>query len=433
MPSRILVVDDEEVNRDICSRRLERSGFEVSCAASGPAAIEAMAAGNFDLVLLDHMMPEMSGVDVVKRLRDPGLDGRPASDIAIIMLTAVTESARIAEALDSGADDYITKPVDYPVALARIRCQLQKRETLCALQRNEEHHALVGRRQRERENELRCALANHEFEVFYQPRIRLNDGAICGFEALVRWRHPLRGLVPPDEFIPVAEASGLILEIGQVVLREACRQTQLWQQQFPRQPRLDIAVNLSACQCAEPGFVARVAQVLRDTSLPPQCLHLELTESLLLDDMDEARKVLVDLKAMGIGLKIDDFGTGYSSLRYLRELPFDTLKIDRSFTMALHLDRPESAEMVKTILTMARNLHLDVIAEGVERAEHVSELRRLGCEFGQGFYFSRPVTADEIGRLLASPAGSPDGASSTAPMADWDDWNHRAHPAEPVA
>lgn len=254
------------------------------------------------------------------------------------------------------------------------------------------------------ESDLRRAVERQEFRVYYQPRVLLESGIICGFEALVRWQHPTRGLVAPAEFIPVAEETGLIVNVGLWVLREACRQMSLWHRRFARTPPLDIAVNLSVRQCREKHLVRQIAAILKETGLPAECLHLELTESLLLENMEQAREFLTELKALGIGLKIDDFGTGYSCLRYLSELPFDSLKIDRSFTLEMEARGAESPEaaIVRTIVAMAENLRMGVIAEGIETAEQVGRLLAMGCRFGQGYYFSRPVDAGASEQLLTS-------------------------------
>ena len=694
--ARILLVDDEETNLDLCARRLQRNGFVVDCVGSGQAALESLRHSEYDLMLLDQMMPLLSGEDVLRELRIHGI----ARGMPIIMVTAVTESARIAEALNKGADDYITKPIDFPVAVARIRSQLARRGALKELQRREEQYSLAFRsaaealwewnfisgqvfystqwkhmlgfdeeeigtapaewlsrvhprdltllqekldlhlrgdsavfecqhRLRDKSGEYRCVLskglatrnpegapmrmagsqsditdryvqdpvtglrnrtcfmerlaaalertcsdfddpgacapsvvtsvaillldvdhfkfvnetlghgegdrlltsvalrleeqlgartakngmmlarlggdefavlleapaceiqrsaaktaeillgatrdpftlegrefyisisigiaiasgadqtAEHmvrdadvalyaakaqgkarfalfepamsrdprhfleiasdlrraidrqEFEVYYQPRMRLADGTLRGFEALVRWNHPTRGLLSPDAFIPIAEETGLIVELGHFVLHQACKQMQQWREDFPQSPWLDVAVNLSVGQCREPGLVSRVIRVLEETQLPASCLHLELTESLLMGDLHQVRGMLHQLKSLGVGLKIDDFGMGYSCLRYVGELPFDTLKIDRCFTMAMDQGGSSSGEMVKIILAMAKSLGLGVIAEGVERLEHVSALRALGCEFAQGYYFSRPISAADTLKLLS--------------------------------
>ena len=256
--------------------------------------------------------------------------------------------------------------------------------------------------------DLRTAVKRQEFEVFYQSRVHLDTGAICGFEALVRWNHPTRGLVSPLEFIPIAEESGVIHEIGLWVLEKACEQTQCWREQFHLAEGFEVSVNLSPQQCKEPGLVNSVTEILRRTGLPPSSLNLELTESLLMEDIDQAKAVLNELKRLGIGLKIDDFGTGYSCLKYLCQFPFDSLKIDRSFTKELDQDSVEIEEIVRTIVQMAANLKMEVVAEGVENAAHVSRLRELGCKYGQGFLFSRPVNAATAERMLGPRRGQED-------------------------
>jgi diguanylate cyclase (GGDEF)-like protein len=248
--------------------------------------------------------------------------------------------------------------------------------------------------------DLRTAVKKQEFEVFYQSRVHLDTGTICGFEALVRWNHPTRGQVSPLEFIPIAEESGIIHDIGLWVLEKACEQTQLWRQQFDLADDFEVSVNLSPQQCKEPNLVRSVTEILQRTGLPPSSLNLELTESLLMEDIDQAKGVLQALKRLGIGLKIDDFGTGYSCLKYLCQFPFDSLKIDRSFTKELDQDSVEIEEIVRTIVQMAGNLKMEVVAEGVENAAHVSRLRELGCKYGQGFLFSRPVNAATAERML---------------------------------
>jgi diguanylate cyclase (GGDEF)-like protein len=251
--------------------------------------------------------------------------------------------------------------------------------------------------------DLRLGLERQQFEVYYQSRVHLETGVICGFEALVRWNHPVRGIISPLEFIPIAEENGLIHEIGLWVLERACTQTQEWRQRFNLDSSFEVSVNLSPRQCREPHLVKDVADILRRTGLPPSSLNLELTESLLMEDMDQAKLVLQSLKDLGVGLKIDDFGTGYSCLKYLCEFPFDSLKIDRSFTKDLDQSSIETEEIVRTILQMAGNLKMEVVAEGVETMAHVARLQALGCKYGQGFLFSRPISAAEVELLLELP------------------------------
>ncbi|MCC6863092.1 MAG: EAL domain-containing protein [Bryobacterales bacterium] len=687
--NRLLVVDDEALNRDMLSRRLERSGYRVVAAENGQQALEAVRSGDIDLVLLDHMMPGMSGVEVLRLLRAT----YSPDQLPVIMVTALNESTRTVEAFGAGANDYGTKPVDYPVALARIHSQLARKQAGTALRESQERYSLAvqglndglwdwdllkntiyysppwkallgyqdgelgdspeewfsrvhaedrpglrealrahvdgssprplefecrmlhrngserwmlvrgaaargpdgkavrmagsqsdithkkifdpltglpnrllfserlaraldlsrsdpeyvfavlfldldrfklvndslghaagdqllvqvaGRlrqcirggassaveggmpviarmggdefavllediheagnasRVAERvlrimrtpfdldgkevfctlslgiasnalqyasaadllrdadtamyrakalgkaryavfdqamraevvarldlENDLRRAIENQELVVHYQPKVQLSTNRVCGFEALVRWRHPVHGLVPPAKFIPLAEETGLIIPIGLWVTREACLQMRRWQEIYPRHPALEMSVNLSVRQFRQPDLVEQVSRILEETGLPGECLQLELTESVVLDDFEAAVGVLNRLKALGVGLKMDDFGTGYSCLGYLCRLPFNALKIDRSFTAGLEGENGNS-EIIKTIMAMAGRLGLEVVAEGVENREQAALLQEMGCQFGQGYYFARPMEPSAIEKVLAS-------------------------------
>jgi len=248
------------------------------------------------------------------------------------------------------------------------------------------------------EADLRRALERDEFQVFYQPIVSLDTWRISGFEALVRWRHPERGLVSPAEFIPVAEETGQIVPIGEWVLRESSRQMKCWQDEHPELD-LSISVNLSGRQVAEPDLVDTVARVIDETGLRPGSLKLELTETLLMHHYEGAIQKMHDLRDMGIKLSIDDFGTGYSSLSHLHRFPIDFLKVDRSFVGRVGQDARES-EIVKVIVGLGRNLGMKVIAEGVETSEQAGFLRDLECEFGQGYYFARPLDSEAAGALL---------------------------------
>ncbi len=684
----VLVVDDEELNVDMLSRRLMRSGYEVHTAVSGAKALALVADNDYDVVLLDHMMPNLSGREVLSRLRSTFTP----EALPVIMVTAVAESDKIADALGAGANDYITKPIDYRVALARIQTQIARKEAERALRHSEERYALAAKASRdglwdwnletdeiyysprwiemnglgtegridapnlwftslfpadltrlqacleqhltglqewfschyrvqhpdgslrwmttrgvitrnttgratrlsgsqsdvteertldplthlpnrvalhsaleavflresrhaykeslhalifldldgfkavndslghlagdgllrdvavklravavqyaetteavepivarmsgdefailisspcamsdaenlarhiqqrmrepivlggtpvhvafsigiapanaehhryeeliydadmamyaakaqgrgslmlftpelrrssldrlELENDLRNALSRNELFLVYQPKIRLQDGSIYGVEALIRWQHPTRGLINPGQFIPMAEETGCIIEIGYWVLRSACTQLMIWQQQYPLSPALELSVNLSPREFKQHGLIEKIAAVIRETGFPPASLHLEITEGVLFENMQRARASLQAIKELGIGLELDDFGSGYSSLRYLRELPFDTLKIDRYFLSSLDTDPAGASKMLETIVAMAGNLEMKVIAEGIEKAPQSQLLRAMGCNFGQGFLFSRPVPAFELEGLL---------------------------------
>jgi diguanylate cyclase (GGDEF)-like protein/PAS domain S-box-containing protein len=248
------------------------------------------------------------------------------------------------------------------------------------------------------ETDLRRALERRELLLHYQPIVSLGTGEISGAEALVRWMHPERGLVPPSEFVPLAEETGLILGIGGWVLREACRQMRAWQEELGL-PSLEVGVNLSSKQFTQPGLVAQVVSVLRETGLAPRCLRLEVTESLLMDKQPHVADTMTELRAMGVRIDLDDFGTGYSSLSYLHQYPIDTLKIDRSFVAHMGVTE-EGLQIVNTILSLAKSLDMEVVAEGVETAEQLASLRRLHCGFAQGYHLSRPVEAARFQALL---------------------------------
>ncbi|HEV3496304.1 MAG TPA: EAL domain-containing protein, partial [Actinomycetes bacterium] len=239
-------------------------------------------------------------------------------------------------------------------------------------------------------------------EVVYQPIVQAATGRIVGFEALVRWQHPARGLVPPDTFISLAEETGLIVPLGRWVLEEACRQAAEWASAGTDDRPLTMAVNLSAAQLAVPDLAGDVARVLAETGLPATQLCLEITESVLMDDPEAAVATLHQLKALGVQLAVDDFGTGYSSLGSLRRFPVDQLKIDRTFVRGIGED-PEDETIVRLVLSLAKALSLEVVAEGVEHEVHRRRLQEFGCGFGQGFLWGAPVPASEI-RLVGAQA-----------------------------
>jgi len=247
------------------------------------------------------------------------------------------------------------------------------------------------------ENDLRLAMAREEFVLHYQPKLNLATGATIGVEALIRWHHPVRGLVPPIQFIPIAENCGFIVPIGRWVLREACRQARAWQDMGL--PPMCIAVNISAVELRARDFVAGVRAILTETGIDPRYLELELTETFLMQDLESTAAVLRSLKDMGVQLALDDFGTGYSSLSYLKRFPIDTLKIDRSFVRDLTTDA-DDASIVNAVISMGNSLHMQVVAEGVETREQLAFLKQQGCPEAQGYYFSHPLAAGELVQFL---------------------------------
>ena len=247
------------------------------------------------------------------------------------------------------------------------------------------------------ESGLRHALERQEFMLHYQPKMDLETGTMMGVEALIRWRHPQRGLVPPVQFIPIAEECGFIVPIGRWVLREACRQARAWQD--AGLAPLRIAVNISAVELRAKDFVSGVRAILDETGLDPKYLELELTETFLMQDSSSTAVVLVALKDMGVHLALDDFGTGYSSLSYLKRFPIDTLKIDHSFVRDVTTDA-DDASIVTAVISMGKSLHMRVVAEGVETRAQLEFLQEHNCPFGQGYYFSRPVIAGEFEEMM---------------------------------
>jgi len=688
-PSRLLIVDDNEMNRDMLARRLARKGYVIGLSESAKGLLPRVKEDGIDLVLLDIEMPDVTGLDALKTLRD----SYSSIELPIIMVTAKNQSDDIVKALDMGANDYLTKPIDFPVALARISTQLSHKRAQEALRESEERYALAARgandglwdwnlltdalyfsprwkamlgfreneiqdrleewfgrihdADRERvkdeiaahqkgltphfesehrllhkdggfrwmlsrglavhdaagktsrmagsqtditerkvsdpltglpnrllfidrlgrlikhskrrkdhlfavlfldldgfkmindslghligdqllvgvanrlekclrstdtvarlgetftvarlggdeftillddiretsdtdraaerlmtalaapfvlagkevftsvsigialsnavydqpeemlrdadtamyrakslgkaryevfdadmrasvmarlqlETDLRRAIERKEFRNFYQPIVSLESGNIVGFEALLRWQHPTRGLLGPEEFIFVAEETGMIRDLGWWSLREACRQMSEWKAHSDAYLDLTISVNLSAKQLLQPHLVGEMNDLLRELALPPEHLKLEITESAVMADPAAAAEVLQQIKALGIRLAIDDFGTGYSSLSYLHRFPLDTLKIDRSFISGPG-ENAEGMEIARTIMPMAKNLHLDVVAEGVETIDQVTLLKRLQCKYAQGYYFSKPLEAAEVMPLLSEP------------------------------
>jgi diguanylate cyclase (GGDEF)-like protein len=255
------------------------------------------------------------------------------------------------------------------------------------------------------ESELRRAIEHEEFKVYYQPIVQLDTGKIVEVEALVRWQHPQRGLVPPLEFISLAEETGLIIPIGQWVLQTACRQLQEWHLQYSSDPPLIMSINLSSKQFQQTQIAEKIAMTLQEHNLEPWCIKIEITESLLLKNTASNIDIMQRLKDLGVHLAIDDFGTGFSALNYLKQFPIDTLKIDRAFTSGLGEDVEDTA-IVHAIIAFAKALNLSITAEGIETADQLALLQELKCDRGQGYYFSKPLTSEALSQQLALSRGN---------------------------
>lgn len=250
------------------------------------------------------------------------------------------------------------------------------------------------------ETDLRCAIEREEMLAYYQPIIDLATMRLVGFETLMRWKHPQRGIIPPNEFIPVSEDTGLIVPLTLWILRKSCRQLVQWQNESPANKHLMMSVNLSGKHFAHPELVQQITDILHETQINPRSIKLELTESAIMENAETAIEMLSKIRELGVQVSIDDFGTGYSSLSYLHRFPIDMLKVDRSFVSSME-DGTENGEIVRTVIALAKTLGLSVVAEGIESIHQLHQLRVLGCEYGQGYLFSRPVPVEEVEKLLA--------------------------------
>jgi diguanylate cyclase (GGDEF)-like protein/PAS domain S-box-containing protein len=250
-------------------------------------------------------------------------------------------------------------------------------------------------------NDLRRAMEHDEFVLHYQPRVELASGKVVGMEALLRWKHPERGLVWPDDFVPLTEEMGLIIPIGREVIEEVCQQAHVWHEQYLHDPPLLMSVNISAKQLQHPNFAENITQVLQEFEVDPNAFELEITESVVMGDQDDISAKLNELKGLGVRLAIDDFGTGYSSLSYLKRLPVETLKIDKSFISGLGRN-PKDRLIASATISLAQTLGLGVVAEGVETARQATHLRKLGCDLAQGYYFAKPLTSKEASEFIAA-------------------------------
>ena len=357
-----------------------------------PVDTLARFGGDEFAILLSGMTDATDAVRVAQRIQDE------LTQPFVLDKNSAFATASIGIALSSSgydrADDILR---DADIAMYRAKENGKARYELFD---HGMHARAVSRLQLE--SDLRHAIEQKEFCVYYQPIVCLQTGRLAGFEALVRWNHPRRGIVSPADFIPVAEETGLIVPIGEWVLNEACGQVRQWQLDSPSHRSLSLSVNLSARQVAQPDLLERIKEALDTSKLNAHCLKLEITESVVMENAEAAALMFKQLRSLGVQLSIDDFGTGYSSLSYLHRFPLNYLKIDRSFVMRLTTDNDNA--IVRTISTLAQNLGMEVIAEGIETEEQYQQLKMLGCEFGQGYLFSHPVPTDGVAHLLAQDA-----------------------------
>lgn len=409
---KILVIEDDELIRETLLQLLESHNYRVIAAENGRVGVQMALSEIPDLILCDVQMPELDGYDVLRTLRQNSL----AATIPFIFLTAQSDKTDFRRGMELGADDYLTKPFTKAELLGAIASRVLKRQTITqpltvALRQAEARlkdlvndSTKVTSLSPEKfalEALLRHALAQGEFQVYYQPQVNIATGQVIGAEALVRWQNPDRGIISPGEFIPLAEETGLIIQIGEWVLLSACAQAASWLAAGFSPFR--ISVNLSARQLSDPELKARIVQILETTGLEPANLELEMTESALVENATVAGATLNELKALGIRIAIDDFGTGYATLGYLKQFAFDSLKIDRIFVRNANEDT-QNAAITTAVILLGHSLSMTVIAEGVETEAELDFLKQHQCDIMQGYLFSRPEPAPIIeSMLIADP------------------------------
>ena len=394
---KILVIEDEQVIRENILKLLKAEGFEVTGAENGAQGLSAAVSNLPDVIICDVMMPELDGYGVLAALRSHPV----TATVPFVFLTGKAERSEVRQGMELGADDYLTKPFSKAELVGAISSRLKKQAALAEQQYNLRSNTELVQDAADKLEQIKTslcdALERKEFQVYYQPQINVQTGKIMSAEALVRWLHPEKGLISPADFIPDAEETGFIVQLGEWVLQTACRQMQVWQNTGFSLQR--VAVNLSPRQFHQPDLSSKVSQILAEIGLSPSCLELELTESLMVEDAASAIATLQQLKDLGISISIDDFGTGYSSLSYLTQYPFDTLKIDRCFISNI-TDGCTNAAIVKAIIEMAHSLCLEVVAEGVETEAEKDFLWRYECDTMQGYLFSPPVPVADFEQLL---------------------------------
>ena len=417
-------------NRTLFLDRLEQA-IERANQNQESAAVLFMDMDNFKVIndSLGHELGDKLLIQVGQRVRNSLRPGDTAArfggDEFIVLLEGLTdvgEAVRVAERIVKAIEEPIELGGRRVVVSASVGIALtedaadgrpntllrnadvamyeakRNARTLCKVFNSEMYTQVL--RRLELENDLRRAVEHEELRICYQPKVLLSTGRIIGMEALVRWEHPERGMVLPEEFIPLAEETGLIVPLGQQMLREACRQAHEWHERYPFAQPLVMSVNLSVRQFREPRLIQELAEVLRETGLDPHCLQLEITESVVTDDVEHAVDLLQRLKVLGVQLALDDFGTGYSSLVSLRRFPLDELKIDKAFIGRLGKNDQDAA-IVQLVIDLAHTVGMQAVAEGVETAEQLAQLRSMGCDQAQGHYFWEALTGEAGAALLA--------------------------------
>ncbi|MBD2176277.1 EAL domain-containing response regulator [Pseudanabaena sp. FACHB-1998] len=406
--STILIVDDTEFNLKLLSHMLGNQGYKILEATNGFSAINLADTHIPNLILLDIKMPDMDGFEVCTILRN----NSKTQEIPIVFISGIDNAEEKLEAFSVGGIDFINKPFHPVEVLARVEVHLRVASLQAELL--EQTRLLESQNislQQEISHltgfdwnlylELKSALINEELVLEYQPIVNFKTNLITGFEALIRWNHPQRGLLQPSEFIDLVETTDLINPIGIWVIKTACKQLQIWKKYFPKYKDLTISVNVSTKQLIGFNLVKDVSKILVDYEINPNCLKIEITESAVMGDRDRTLQILHQLKELGIQFCIDDFGTGYSSLRRLTDFPIDVLKIDRSFIVK------KEWVIVKAIASLAFTLGKTVIIEGIETDEQLKLLKELFASslsecYGQGYLFAKSLNAEAASNLLES-------------------------------
>lgn len=410
----ILVIDDEEQMRYTLAQVLHINDFTVIEAENGLIGLQKAIDQVPDLILCDVQMTGLDGYDVLDGLRQNPL----TASIPFIFLTSLSTSADFRRGMKLGADDYLTKPFGVTELLEAINTRLAKKQTITqpfiqALHQAEDRlnalatestHLGIDQDKLGLEARMRWGLMQGEFQVYYQPQMDVATGKITGAEALVRWQNPEIGLISPNQFIPLAEESGLIIQLGEWILQTACAQAQQWIN-MGFSP-FKISVNLSPLQFNDPQLINKILRILATTGLAPSNLELEVTEGCLIEDVKEAIDILNALRKIGISIAIDDFGTGYASLTYLRQFPCNTLKIDQSFIRNINEDH-HNAIIASAVIKLAHLLNIEVVAEGVENQVELNFLEKEKCDLIQGYFLSRPIPAKEFGQKFIPPQQRP--------------------------
>ncbi|BAT55811.1 Putative diguanylate phosphodiesterasewith Response Regulator Receiver modulation [Nostoc sp. NIES-3756] len=393
---KILVIEDEDSVRENILDLLQAEDFDTVSAANGRIGIDLALSEFPDLVLCDMMMPEVDGYGVLSALRQEPL----TATIPFIFLTAKSAKADFRQGMDMGADDYLTKPFTRAELLSAIMNRLERQATLKKHLINQTGVKISSPKTQLLEMSLHKVVKQQrfqEFEIQYQPIVDITSGKIIATESLLRWHSPELGAVSPSEFIPLAESTGLIVPIGQWVIANVCQQAKVWHDSGIN--CLTISINLSAMEFNRPDLIQKITEALKINNLDPRCLELELTESMIMQDLNNAIFTMNELQSLGVRIAIDDFGTGYSSLIYLKNLPVNTLKIDRYFIHNVAKDRQKSA-ITKALIEMAHNMNMRVIAEGVETESELFFLKQNQCDAVQGLLFSRSLPAVELENFL---------------------------------